>query len=178
MTYEAQFRLRFDERALSRAMGTRLLTDARHVLTKLKGAVAFEADECLRSHAHLLSSSDFRRRHAAKFLQPYPTQLCLFRQLLQPGPQLVLLRSPPDTGKTSLAPTLAELFPEHKVVFCCLARRVNLEIAQILYNQGEPHARVAAGVGEGARALTRPPAPARRCAPPRQASRSRGCTTT
>lgn len=136
MTYEAQFKIRFDEGALKKVMGSRLLTDARHVLAKLKDAVAFEADECLRSHAHLLSSSDFRKRHAAKFLQPYPTQLQLFRQLLKPGPQLVLLRSPPDTGKTSVAPTLAELFPDERVVFCCLARRVNLEIAQILYNQG------------------------------------------
>ncbi|KAG8470195.1 hypothetical protein KFE25_008616 [Diacronema lutheri] len=140
MTYEAQFRIRFDEAALRKALGSRLLTDARHVLGKVKDAVSFEADECLRSYAHLLSSSEFRKRHAAKFLQPYPTQLELFRQLLQPGPQLVLLRSPPDTGKTSVAPTLAELFPDHRVVFCCLARRVNLEIAQILYNQGIPFA--------------------------------------
>jgi hypothetical protein len=140
MTYEAQYRLRFDEDALKKVSQGRMLADARHVLAKVKDAVAFEADECLRSHAHLLSSSDFRRKHASKFLQPYPTQLSLFKQLLQPGPQLVLLRSPPDTGKTSIAPTLAELFPEHRVVFCCLARRVNLEVAQILYNQGIPFA--------------------------------------
>lgn len=142
MTYESQAKLRFDPEAFAKltGSGSRMLSDARHVLSKVKDAVAFEADECLRSHAHLLSSSDFRRRHASKFLQPYPTQVSLFRQLLQPGPQLVLLRSPPDTGKTSMAPTLAELFPDMKIVFCCLARRVNLEVAQILYNQGIPFA--------------------------------------
>ncbi|KAJ1619761.1 hypothetical protein T492DRAFT_1083289 [Pavlovales sp. CCMP2436] len=140
MTYEAQFKLRFDEAALKRSSGSLLLTDARYVLDKLKSCVKFEADECLRNFAHLLSSSEFRKRHQAKFLQPYPTQLSLFRQLLQPGPQLVLLRSPPDTGKTSMAPTMAELFPDQRVVFCCLARRVNLEVAQILYNQGIPFA--------------------------------------
>jgi len=35
---------------------------------------------------------------------------------------------------------LPELFPEHKVIFCCLARRVNLEVAQTLYNMGIPFA--------------------------------------
>ena len=47
------------------------------------------------------------------------------------GPRLTLLRSPPDTGKTSLAPSLPELFPDQLVVFCCLARRVNLEVASV-----------------------------------------------
>ena len=54
----------------------------------------------------------------------------------------MLLRSPPDTGKTSLAPALPELFPDMRVVFCCLARRVNLEVAQTLYNNGTPFAGV------------------------------------
>ena len=81
---------------------------------------------CLRKHPALLSSSQFKGRHASKFLQPYPSQVQLFKAVARPGPQLVLLRSPPDTGKTSLAPALPELFPEHRIVFCCLARRVNL----------------------------------------------------
>ena len=95
---------------------------------------------CLRKHPALLSSSQFKGRHASKFLQPYPSQVQLFKAVARPGPQLVLLRSPPDTGKTSLAPALPELFPEHRVVFCCLARRVNLEVAQTLYNMGIPFA--------------------------------------
>ena len=57
----------------------------------------------------------FKARHANKFLQPYSTQLELFKSIVQPGPRLVLLRSPPDTGKTSLAPSLPELFPDQKV---------------------------------------------------------------
>ena len=52
----------------------------------------------------------------------------MFKAVVRKGPQLVLLRSPPDTGKTSLAPALPELFPDQLVVFCCLARRVNLEV--------------------------------------------------
>ena len=68
------------------------------------------------------------------------SQLELFKSVNQPGPRLVLLRPPPDTGKTSLAPALPELFPNSKVIFCCLARRVNLEVAQTLYNMGIPFA--------------------------------------
>ena len=32
------------------------------------------------------------------------------------GDLLALLRSPPDTGKTSLAPSLPDLFPEQRTV--------------------------------------------------------------
>ena len=103
-----------------------LLADARFVLSKLKAKTKFTVSKCLRKHPHLLSTSQFKSRHAAKFLQPYGTQLSLFKSIVKPGPRLVLLRSPPDTGKTSLAPSLPELFPDNRSVFCCLARRVNL----------------------------------------------------
>ena len=117
-----------------------LLADARFVLSKLKAKTKFTVSKCLRKHPHLLSTSQFKSRHAAKFLQPYGTQLSLFKSIVKPGPRLVLLRSPPDTGKTSLAPSLPELFPDNRSVFCCLARRVNLEVAQTLYNNGTPFA--------------------------------------
>ena len=68
------------------------------------------------------------------------TQVDLFKSVCVEGPRLVLLRSPPDTGKTSMAPCLPELFPDERHVFCCLARRVNLEVAQTLYNMGIPFA--------------------------------------
>ena len=76
-------------------------------------------------------------RHAVRF---WP-RTCRHEPPVSPtGPQLVLLRSPPDTGKTSLAPALPELFPDQLVVFCCLARRVNLEVASTLFNMGIPFA--------------------------------------
>ena len=183
--------------------------------------VKFTVGKCLRKHPALLSSSEFKKRHAAKFLQPYGSQTMLYQSLIKPGPRLVLLRSPPDTGKTSLAPSLPDLFPDQRTVrplvipptgtlvpppllpghhpltcqrtvcrcplspplpshrntaswlsnppglrppghtpygpthygpiltvrhgsthqvFCCLARRVNLEVAQTLYNMGIPFA--------------------------------------
>ncbi|KAL3916802.1 MAG: hypothetical protein SGPRY_006664 [Prymnesium sp.] len=141
-----------------------MLVDARHVLSTLKTKVRFTVAKCLRKQCAklfrplnllpaLLSSSNFKSRHASKFLQPYATQLDLFKSISKEGPRLVLLRSPPDTGKTSLAPSLVELFPDQKarrlhlrvpfrttVVFSCLARRVNLEVAQNLYNMGIPFA--------------------------------------
>merc|ERR1719502_2358269 len=94
----------------------------------------------MRKHPALLSSSEFKKRHASKFLQPYASQTQTLQSISRPGPRLVLLRSPPDTGKTSLAAALPELFPDLKIVFCCLARRVNLEVAQTLYNMGIPFA--------------------------------------
>ena len=41
---------------------------------------------------------------------------------------------------TLIAPSLPELFPDNRSVFCCLARRVTLEVAQTLYNNGTPFA--------------------------------------
>ena len=81
--------------------------------------VKFTVGKCLRKHPALLSSSEFKKRHAAKFLQPYGSQTMLYQSLIKPGPRLVLLRSPPDTGKTSLAPSLPDLFPDQRTV-CCL----------------------------------------------------------
>ena len=135
--FETQYKVRYQTSAPA---DLQLLADARIVLDKLKAKTKFTVSKCLRKHPHLLSSSQFKARHAAKFLQPYGTQLELFKSIATPGPRLVLLRSPPDTGKTSLAPSLPELFPEHRIVFCCLARRVNLEVAQTLYNMGIPFA--------------------------------------
>jgi len=137
VVYEQQYKLRFDTKEVPALM---LLNDARFVLGTLKGKVKFTVGKCLRKHPALLSSSEFKKRHAAKFLQPYGTQTMLFQSLIKPGPRLTLLRSPPDTGKTSLAPSLPELFPDLRCVFCCLARRVNLEVAQTLYNMGVPFA--------------------------------------
>jgi hypothetical protein len=97
------------------ALCVQILADARYVLGQLKVKVRFTVHKCLRKHPQLLSSSQFKARHAGKFLQPYPSQVQLFKAVVQEGPRLVLLRSPPDTGKTSLAPALPELFPEHKV---------------------------------------------------------------
>jgi hypothetical protein len=134
--FEQQYAIRFGKPPPT----MQVLADARHVLEKLKAKTKFTVSKCLRKHPHLLSSSQFKSRHAAKFLQPYGTQLDLFKSISKEGPRLVLLRSPPDTGKTSLAPALPELFPEQKAVFCCLARRVNLEVAQTLYNMGIPFA--------------------------------------
>mmetsp|Transcript_21750 Transcript_21750/g.64472 ORF Transcript_21750/g.64472 Transcript_21750/m.64472 type:complete len:797 (+) Transcript_21750:79-2469(+) len=135
--FETQYKMRYGVEELP---PLQILADARHVLASLKVKVKFTVHKCLRKHPALLSSSQFKARHASKFLQPYPSQVQLFKAVARPGPQLVLLRSPPDTGKTSLAPALPELFPEHRVVFCCLARRVNLEVAQTLYNMGIPFA--------------------------------------
>jgi len=135
--FETQYKQRYSIESLP---PSQLLADARFVLGKLKAKTKFTVSKCLRKHPHLLSSSQFKSRHAMKFLQPYSTQLDLFKSIVKPGPRLVLLRSPPDTGKTSLAPALPELFPEQRVVFCCLARRVNLEVAQTLYNMGIPFA--------------------------------------
>jgi len=78
--------------------------------------VKFTVGKCLRKHPALLSSSEFKKRHAAKFLQPYGSQTMLYQSLIKPGPRLVLLRSPPDTGKTSLAPSLPDLFPDQRTV--------------------------------------------------------------
>ena len=80
--------------------------------------VKFTVGKCLRKHPALLSSSEFKKRHAAKFLQPYGSQTMLYQSLIKPGPRLVLLRSPPDTGKTSLAPSLPDLFPDQRTVRC------------------------------------------------------------
>lgn len=134
--FERQYMLRFGKVDSD----LQLLIDAREVLKLLKTTVKFTVESCLKKQPHLLTSSQFRTKHAAKFLQPYPTQVDLFQKLQRPGPQLVLLRSPPDTGKTSTATALPELFPEHNIVFCCLARRVNLEVAQTLYTMGIPFA--------------------------------------
>ena len=135
--FETQYKIRYQ---VEEVPALQLLADARFVLSKLKTKVKFTVSKCLRKHPHLLSTSQFKSRHAAKFLQPYGTQLNLFKSIIKPGPRLVLLRSPPDTGKTSLAPSLPELFPDNRSVFCCLARRVNLEVAQTLYNNGTPFA--------------------------------------
>ena len=135
--YETQYKIRYQ---VEEVPAMQLLADARFVLSKLKAKTKFTVSKCLRKHPHLLSTSQFKSRHAAKFLQPYGTQLSLFKSIVKPGPRLVLLRSPPDTGKTSLAPSLPELFPDNRSVFCCLARRVNLEVAQTLYNNGTPFA--------------------------------------
>jgi len=137
VVYEQQYRIRY---GVEDVPATLLLTDARAVLGQLKTKTKFTVHKCLRKHPQLLSSSQFKARHANKFLQPYPSQVSLFKSVVKPGPRLVLLRSPPDTGKTSLAPSLPELFPDQKIVFCCLARRVNLEVAQTLYNMGIPFA--------------------------------------
>jgi len=137
VTYESQYKVRYGEECPA---SHQMLVDARFVLSTLKTKVRFTVAKCLRKQPALLSSSNFKARHANKFLQPYSTQLELFKSISQPGPRLVLLRSPPDTGKTSLAPSLVELFPEEKVVFSCLARRVNLEVAQTLFNMGIPFA--------------------------------------
>ena len=72
--------------------GLQLLADARMVLSKLKTKTKFTVSKCLRKHPHLLSSSQFKSRHAMKFLQPYGTQTDLFKSLVVPGPRLVLLR--------------------------------------------------------------------------------------
>jgi len=135
--FENQWKIRYQ---VAEVPDMQLLADSRFVLAKLKAKTKFTVAKCLRKHPHLLSTSAFKSRHAAKFLQPYGTQLSLFQSIVKPGPRLVLLRSPPDTGKTSLAPSLPELFPEQRSVFCCLARRVNLEVAQTLYNNGTPFA--------------------------------------
>jgi len=135
--FETQYKIRFGVEELP---PMQLLADARFVLSKLKTKTKFTVSKCLRKHPHLLSTSQFKARHASKFLQPYGTQLDLFKSIVKAGPRLVLLRSPPDTGKTSLAPSLPELFPDMRSVFCCLARRVNLEVAQTLYNNGTPFA--------------------------------------
>ena len=135
--FETQYKIRYDVKEVP---PLQLLADARFVLTKLKTKTKFTVSKCLRKHPQLLSTSQFKSRHASKFLQPYGTQLDLFKSIVKPGPRLVLLRSPPDTGKTSLAPSLPELFPDQRSVFCCLARRVNLEVAQTLYNNGTPFA--------------------------------------
>ena len=87
--------------------------------------VKFTVAKCLRKHPALLSSSEFKKRHAAKFLQPYGSQTMLYQSLIKPGPRLVLLRSPPDTGKTSLAPSLPDLFPDQRTV-CCLGSTLML----------------------------------------------------
>ena len=137
VVYENQFKIRYQVDDVPSLL---MLADARHVLNQLKAKVKFTVHKCLRKYPALLSSSAFKSKHAAKFLQPYSSQLQLFKEVSKPGPRLVLLRSPPDTGKTSLAPALPELFPDHKVSFCCLARRVNLEVAQTLYNMGIPFA--------------------------------------
>ena len=137
VVYENQFKIRYQVDDVPSLL---MLADARHVLNQLKAKVKFTVHKCLRKYPALLSSSAFKSKHAAKFLQPYSSQLQLFKEVSKPGPRLVLLRSPPDTGKTSLAPALPELFPDHKVIFCCLARRVNLEVAQTLYNMGIPFA--------------------------------------
>ena len=42
--------------------------------------VKFTVNKCLRKHPQLLSSSQFKARHAAKFLQPYPSQACRDRR--------------------------------------------------------------------------------------------------
>lgn len=136
--FETQFKVRYG--ADKELPPLQILADARFVLGKLKAKTKFTVSKCLRKHPHLLSSSQFKSRHAAKFLQPYGTQTDLFKSIAKEGPRLVLLRSPPDTGKTSLAPSLPELFPDTRQVFCCLARRVNLEVAQTLYNMGIPFA--------------------------------------
>ena len=137
VVYENQYKIRYQVDDVPSLL---MLADARHVLNQLKAKVKFTVHKCLRKYPALLSSSAFKSKHAAKFLQPYSSQLQLFKEVSKPGPRLVLLRSPPDTGKTSLAPALPELFPDHKVIFCCLARRVNLEVAQTLYNMGIPFA--------------------------------------
>ena len=137
VVYENQYKIRYQVDDVPSLL---MLADARHVLNLLKAKVKFTVHKCLRKYPALLSSSAFKSKHAAKFLQPYSSQLQLFKEVSKPGPRLVLLRSPPDTGKTSLAPALPELFPDHKVIFCCLARRVNLEVAQTLYNMGIPFA--------------------------------------
>jgi len=137
VVFETQYKLRYGTEVTP---SNQLVVDARAALGMLKVKVKFTVHKCLRKHPALLSSSQFKARHAAKFLQPYPSQLQLFKSISKPGPRLVLLRSPPDTGKTSLAPSLPELFPDMKIIFCCLARRVNLEVAQTLYNMGIPFA--------------------------------------
>jgi len=137
VVYENQYKIRYQVDDVPSLL---MLADARHVLNQLKAKVKFTVHKCLRKYPALLSSSAFKSKHAAKFLQPYSSQLQLFKEVSKPRPRLVLLRSPPDTGKTSLAPALPELFPDHKVIFCCLARRVNLEVAQTLYNMGIPFA--------------------------------------
>jgi len=137
VVYEQQYKLRYDKKELP---VLQILADARYVLSVVKDKVKFTVGKCLRKHPALLSSSEFKKRHAAKFLQPYGSQTMLYQSLIKPGPRLVLLRSPPDTGKTSLAPSLPDLFPDQRTVFCCLARRVNLEVAQTLYNMGIPFA--------------------------------------
>ena len=134
--FETQYKIRFQKECGP----MQVLSDARFVLDKLKAKTKFTVSKCLRKHPHLLSSSQFKSRHAMKFLQPYSTQTDLFKSISKPGPRLVLLRSPPDTGKTSMAPSLPELFPDQRQVFCCLARRVNLEVANVLYNMGIPFA--------------------------------------
>ena len=105
--FESQYKIRFGKEPPP----LQLLADARFVLDKLKTKTKFTVSKCLRKHSHLLSSSQFKSRHAMKFLQPYGTQTDLFKSISKPGPRLVLLRSPPDTGKTSMAPSMPELFP-------------------------------------------------------------------
>ena len=63
------------------------LNDARYTLTKLKAKVKFTVEKCLRKHPHLLSSSQFKSRHAAKFLQPYSTQTDLFKSSTRRWPR-------------------------------------------------------------------------------------------
>ena len=70
--YEAQYRLHFGVEELP---PMQILVDARHVLDQLKVKVKFTVHKCLRKHPQLLSSSQFKTRHASKFLQPYPSQV-------------------------------------------------------------------------------------------------------
>jgi|TARA_B100000524_G_scaffold346764_1_gene247488 hypothetical protein len=76
VTYESQYKLRYGVPAHA----LQLLIDARHVLDLLKTKVKFSASRCLRRHPQLLSSSQFKARHAVKFLQPYSSQASLTTQ--------------------------------------------------------------------------------------------------
>ena len=79
--FETQYRVRYGAEVPA---GLQLLADARMVLSKLKAKTKFTVSKCLRKHPHLLSSSQFKTRHAAKFLQPYGTQVDLFKSSMHP----------------------------------------------------------------------------------------------
>ena len=67
VVYEKQFKIRFHREP---DQTLQILTDARFVLGVVKTKVKFTVHKCLRKHPQLLSSSQFKSRHQAKFLQP------------------------------------------------------------------------------------------------------------
>ena len=80
VVYEQQYKLRYEAKEMP---PLQILADARHVLSVLKDKVKFTVGKCLRKHPALLSSSEFKKRHAAKFLQPYGSQTMLYQVRLR-----------------------------------------------------------------------------------------------